>query len=126
VSYQLDRGEVLGIVGESGSGKSVTSLAMMGLLAGSARVSGSVRLHATQLVGAWGCRFRTRCPLFATHLTDAQRHRCTEEIPPLITHHHPTACHYTELSTFPALSGLSVVIGDDVPRAARAMRGKEG
>jgi oligopeptide transport system ATP-binding protein len=73
-----------------------------------------------------GCRFRTRCPLFATHLTDAQRHRCTEEIPPLITHHHPTACHYTELSTFPALSGLSVVIGDDLPRAARAMRGKEG
>ncbi len=73
-----------------------------------------------------GCRFRTRCPLFATHLTDAQRHRCTDEIPPLITHHHPTACHYTELSTSPALSGLSVVIGDDLPRAARAMRGKEG
>jgi oligopeptide transport system ATP-binding protein len=73
-----------------------------------------------------GCRFRTRCPLFATHLTDAQRHRCTEQIPPLTTHHHPTACHYTELSTSPALSGLSVVIGDDLPRAARAMRGKEG
>jgi peptide/nickel transport system ATP-binding protein len=44
VSYQLRRGEVLGIVGESGSGKSVTSLAIMGLLPGSARVSGSVRL----------------------------------------------------------------------------------
>ena len=43
VSYQLHRGEVLGIVGESGSGKSVTSLAVMGLLPGSARVSGSVR-----------------------------------------------------------------------------------
>jgi peptide/nickel transport system ATP-binding protein len=34
VSYQLHRGEVLGIVGESGSGKSVTSLAVMGLLPG--------------------------------------------------------------------------------------------
>ncbi|MGH3672378.1 MAG: ATP-binding cassette domain-containing protein, partial [Pseudonocardiaceae bacterium] len=43
VSYQLQRGEVLGIVGESGSGKSVTSLAVMGLLPGTARVSGSVR-----------------------------------------------------------------------------------
>ena len=52
VSYQLNRGEVLGIVGESGSGKSVTSLAMMGLLAGSARVSGSVRLHGAELLGA--------------------------------------------------------------------------
>ena len=72
-----------------------------------------------------GCRFRTRCPLFAAHLTDAQRHRCTEEVPPLITHHHPTACHYTELSTLPALSGLSVATGDDLPRRARAMRGRE-
>ena len=52
MSFQLNRGEVLGIVGESGSGKSVTSLAMMGLLAGSARVSGSVRLHGTELLGA--------------------------------------------------------------------------
>jgi peptide/nickel transport system ATP-binding protein len=52
VSYQLHRGEVLGIVGESGSGKSVTSLALMGLLPGSARVSGSVGLRDMQLLGA--------------------------------------------------------------------------
>ncbi|MEU6645739.1 ABC transporter ATP-binding protein [Saccharomonospora sp. NPDC046836] len=52
VSYQLRRGEVLGIVGESGSGKSVTSLAVMGLLPRSARVSGSVRFQGTELLGA--------------------------------------------------------------------------
>ncbi len=52
VSYRLGRGEVLGIVGESGSGKSVTSLAVMGLLPGSARVSGSVRFRGTELLGA--------------------------------------------------------------------------
>jgi len=33
VSFDLDRGEVLAIVGESGSGKSVTSLALMKLIA---------------------------------------------------------------------------------------------
>ncbi|MCC6098847.1 MAG: ABC transporter ATP-binding protein [Olsenella sp.] len=32
VSYNLDRGETLGVVGESGSGKSVTSLTIMGLV----------------------------------------------------------------------------------------------
>ena len=52
VSYSLRPGEVLGIVGESGSGKSVTSLAIMGLLPPTARVSGSVRLGGQELVGA--------------------------------------------------------------------------
>jgi peptide/nickel transport system ATP-binding protein len=56
VSYQLHRGEVLGIVGESGSGKSVMSLAVLGLLPGSARVSGSVRFASRsgdiELLGA--------------------------------------------------------------------------
>ena len=44
VSFQLGRGEVLGIVGESGSGKSVTCRAMLGLLPPRARVGGRV-LH---------------------------------------------------------------------------------
>ncbi len=52
VSYRLRKGEVLGIVGESGSGKSVTSLAVMGLLPGNARVDGSVRFGGQELVGA--------------------------------------------------------------------------
>jgi oligopeptide/dipeptide ABC transporter ATP-binding protein len=52
VTYSLMPGEVLGIVGESGSGKSVTSLAIMGLLPRTARISGSVKLHGKELVGA--------------------------------------------------------------------------
>jgi peptide/nickel transport system ATP-binding protein len=51
VSYDLAPGEVLGIVGESGSGKSVSSLAVMGLLPRSARISGSVTLQGQELLG---------------------------------------------------------------------------
>ena len=51
ISYQVRPGEVLGIVGESGSGKSVSSLAVMGLLAGNARVTGSVRFRDQNLLG---------------------------------------------------------------------------
>jgi peptide/nickel transport system ATP-binding protein len=35
LSYEVERGQTLGIVGESGSGKSVSSLAVMGLQRGS-------------------------------------------------------------------------------------------
>jgi len=51
VGYELVGGESLGIVGESGSGKSVSSLAVMGLLPGTARVSGSVCFKGEQLLG---------------------------------------------------------------------------
>ncbi|MBE9177005.1 ABC transporter ATP-binding protein [Oculatella sp. LEGE 06141] len=42
ISFTLFAGETLGIVGESGSGKSVTSLAVIGLLPHSARISGEL------------------------------------------------------------------------------------
>lgn len=51
ISYHVDAGEVVAMVGESGSGKSAAAMAVMGLLPDYAQVSGSVRLHGTQLIG---------------------------------------------------------------------------
>lgn len=51
ISFQVRKGETLGIVGESGSGKSSTALAIMRLLPPEARLSGSVLFeHQTDLL----------------------------------------------------------------------------
>ena len=50
ISYEINRGEFLGIVGESGSGKSVSSMAVMGLLPASAQVSGDILFRGESLL----------------------------------------------------------------------------
>ncbi|MBQ6635150.1 MAG: ABC transporter ATP-binding protein [Lachnospiraceae bacterium] len=53
ISFNLDRGKVLGIVGESGSGKSVTAYSIMQILASTGKiVSGSIKYDGQELVGA--------------------------------------------------------------------------
>ncbi len=52
VSFNLEKGSVLGIVGESGSGKSVTAYSIMQILTPPGRiVSGSVKFKEQELVG---------------------------------------------------------------------------
>ena len=52
VSFQLERGKVLGIVGESGSGKSVTAYSILQILEKTGKiVSGSVKFDGQELVG---------------------------------------------------------------------------
>ena len=53
VSFELERGKVLGIVGESGSGKSVTAYSIMQILAGTGKiVGGSIKLDGQELVNS--------------------------------------------------------------------------
>lgn len=54
ISFDIFEREIVAVVGESGSGKSVTAMSVLGLLAGNARVSGSVRLAGKELLTADG------------------------------------------------------------------------
>ena len=51
-SWQVGRGQTLGLVGESGSGKSASVLAVLGLHGPGTRIEGSIRLAGEELVGA--------------------------------------------------------------------------
>jgi peptide/nickel transport system ATP-binding protein len=51
LSFDLKPREVLGVVGESGSGKSVSSMAILGLLPNTARISGSIAYRGQELNG---------------------------------------------------------------------------
>ncbi len=49
ISFSIAPGETLGLVGESGSGKSATSLALLGLLPPTARVTGVITLAGRRI-----------------------------------------------------------------------------
>ncbi|MCU1518301.1 MAG: transporter, partial [Pseudarthrobacter sp.] len=50
VSFSVREGETMGLVGESGCGKSITSLAIMGLLPKTAKISGSITFDGKELL----------------------------------------------------------------------------
>ncbi|RAP40898.1 microcin ABC transporter ATP-binding protein [Rhodovulum viride] len=63
VSFEIGRGEILGLAGESGSGKSMTALAIMGLLPEGAELRGHLRLNGLDLLSLSDrqmCRVRGR------------------------------------------------------------------
>jgi oligopeptide/dipeptide ABC transporter ATP-binding protein len=74
-SFDVRRGEAMGLVGESGSGKTMALRSLMGLLPRSARIArGSIRLDGTELVGASastlrGLRGRTVAMVFQEPMT---------------------------------------------------------
>ena len=51
VSFDVHRNEVVGIVGESGSGKTVTSMAILGLLPKTAKITGEILFEGENILG---------------------------------------------------------------------------
>ena len=60
LTFVINEGEVLGLVGESGSGKSITSLAILRLLASGAMMSGGIRFCGVDLLKLSEKDMRTR------------------------------------------------------------------
>ena len=61
VSFDLAKGEIMGLVGESGSGKTVTGFSLLGLVDPPGRiVEGSIRLNGTELTTLSGRALRAR------------------------------------------------------------------
>lgn len=61
VSFDLQRGEIMGLVGESGSGKTVTGFSLLGLVDAPGRiVEGSVKLNGTELTTLPQTQLRAR------------------------------------------------------------------
>jgi peptide/nickel transport system ATP-binding protein len=54
ISFDIRRGEILGLVGESGSGKSAIGLSLLGLLPTTARIQGEASVAGTDMVRADG------------------------------------------------------------------------
>jgi oligopeptide/dipeptide ABC transporter ATP-binding protein len=58
VSFRVEARQTLAIIGESGSGKTVGCRAIMGLLPATAAISGSARLHGSELIGLSDAQLR--------------------------------------------------------------------
>jgi oligopeptide transport system ATP-binding protein len=50
LSFNVDRGEILGVAGESGSGKTMTALSMLGLLPYKGKATGSIKFDGREVL----------------------------------------------------------------------------
>jgi len=58
ISFEVEKGQTLGIVGESGCGKTMTGLALLGLTPPGSKIGGSIVFEGQELVGLAERRYR--------------------------------------------------------------------
>ena len=115
VSYQVRRGETLGVVGESGSGKSVSNLAIMGLLnRARAEVSGEVIFKGRDLLAASAAELRAvrgdeiamifQDPFACLH----PMYRVGDQIAEAITAHHGVSKHDARIRSVALLEAVNI------------------
>ena len=88
VSFEVEPGACLGVIGESGAGKTQVFLALMGLTAPRAQVSGHATLAGVDLFKAQGIRGREAAMIFQDPMTALTPHlRIGDQIAePLVAH----------------------------------------
>jgi oligopeptide transport system ATP-binding protein len=121
-SLALEAAECIGIVGESGAGKSQALLAVMGLLAPNARVSGRARLAGEELIGASAQRLRelrgaSLAMIFQDPMTSLTPHlRIGEQIAETLVHHRGLSAGQARQRALALLERVHVT---DAPRRLR-------
>ena len=128
ISFELRRGETVALVGESGSGKSVTSLALMGLLGGAPRLSGTATFQSAQfgdldvLTAPEPHRRRLRgrelAMIFQEPMSSLNPvHQCGDQIDEVLRHHLRLPAAEARARTLELLTEAGL---PDPTRAARA------
>jgi oligopeptide/dipeptide ABC transporter ATP-binding protein len=122
VSFDLDRGEVLGLVGESGAGKSMTARTVLRLLPSGARTSGTVRFDGADVPLEGRALRELRARRVGMIFQDPRAHvdplyRCEDHVTEAIRSLHGTSRRAAHIRAVELMSSVGIADPERVLRA---------